>query len=66
MEKITKIMSATNDQKSLIHNIDSVLQDFKSDIEIKLFIFINGIFDENIYKNLRDRIPLIKQVKFFN
>lgn len=62
MEKISKIMEATNDTKTLIHNIDAVLEEFKSDTELKMFVFINGIFNENIYKQLKSRIPLIKHV----
>lgn len=62
MEKIAKIMSATTDQNSLIHNIDTVLEDFKTDIETKYFVLVNGIFDEHIYKQLKSRIPIIKHV----
>lgn len=63
MEKITKIFEYTTEIEALKLNVDKVFDEFKFDTDIKFFVLINGIFDKNIYSQLKSKIPIIKYVR---
>ncbi len=62
MDKIVKIMGFATDVKTQIVNIDKVFDEAKFENDFKLFTLINGVFDKNIYANIKTHAELIKTV----
>lgn len=46
-------------------NIEKILEEAKFEIDLRYFVLINGIFDKNIYRNIRNITGFIKYVKLF-
>ena len=66
MEQISKAFKENSEMDTKIKNIENILEESKFEIDLRFFIFINGIFDKNIYRNIRTLAPFIKSVKKFN
>ena len=60
MEKIEKIVAGMKDEAVVSSQLDSLFNENKFDLEIKYFVLVNGLFNKNVYQQLRSRIHLIK------
>ena len=62
MEKITKIVSYSNENQNQIINIEKVFEEMKFENDIKVFSLLYGLFDKNIYANIKNRSGVLKHV----
>jgi hypothetical protein len=62
MEQISKIFKENVEIEVKTKNIEKILDESEFEMDLKFFVFVNGIFDKNIYKNIRGMAPFIKKV----
>jgi hypothetical protein len=63
MEKIEKVMECSQDLERQKLTIDKYFDEAKlGDLDFKYFCLVNGIFNKNIYPQLKSRLGLIKYV----
>lgn len=62
MESIGKAFKENTDLKTKMANIEKLLAESEFAMDLKFFVFINGIFDKHIYRNIRTLAPMIKHV----
>lgn len=63
MDKISKAFAENNitlDTKR--ENIEKSLEEPKFEIDIRYFVLINGVFDKNIYRNIKNMCTFLKHV----
>jgi len=65
MESISKAFKENVDMDTKRKNIEEILDETEFEMDLRFFIFINGIFDKYIYKNIRSLAPFIKNVYNF-
>jgi hypothetical protein len=61
MEKIEKIMECTSDVEVLKLNIDKLFNEAKVENDLKYFCLVNGMFNKNIYPQMKSRALLLKK-----
>jgi translation initiation factor 2 beta subunit (eIF-2beta)/eIF-5 len=57
-QKIGKLFDNTIDD--VIPQIEGIIKENNFEMLVKYFVLINGIFDKNIYSQLKSRLPIIK------
>jgi translation initiation factor 5 len=62
IEKIAKNIDASNDVCELQSKLENIINESKLEMNLKYFVLINGIFDKNIYQQLNQRLPIIKNI----
>jgi hypothetical protein len=62
MEQISKNFKENLDIDVKAKNIETILDESEFEMDLRFFVFVNGIFDKNIYKNIRSMAPFIKKV----
>ncbi len=62
MEQITKANTENAPIEKKRENFEKILDEAKFEIDLRYFVLINGIFDKNIYRNIRNLSGLIKYV----
>ncbi len=64
IDRLSKLVSSTSnsDGDGCVSKIESVINELKVEMCIKYFILINGIFDKNIYQQLKNRLPYVKNI----
>ena len=60
MEKIEKIIAGMKDEAVVSSQLESLFNENKFELEIKYFVLVNGLFNKNVYQQLRSRIHVIK------
>lgn len=63
MEQISKAFKENVALDIKQKNIEKLLDETNFEMDLKFFVFINGIFDKNIYRNIRTLAPFIKGVR---
>lgn len=63
MEKITKTYSENVPLEEKKQNVEKLLNEAKFEIDLRYFVLINGIFDQNLYRNIRNLTGFLKYVK---
>ncbi len=66
MEKVSKIVSYSNETQNQILNIEKVYEEMKFENDIKVFSLVYGLFDKNIYANLKNRSGVLKNVIIYS
>lgn len=57
-EKISKYVQSQKELDPMV--IEDILNEYKFSKDVKYYVLANGLFDKNIFKLLRSRIPVIK------
>lgn len=62
MEKISKAFAENIALDNKKQNIENILEEAKFDIDLRYFVLINGVFDKNIYRNIKKMSGFLKHV----
>lgn len=62
MDKISKAFAENVAIDTKRQNIDKILDDVKFEIDLRYFVLINGVFDKNIYRNIKNMAAFLKHV----
>ncbi len=62
MDKISKTFAENIDLDTKRQSIEKTLEEAKFDIDLRYFVLINGVFDKNIYRNMKNMSSFLKQV----
>ncbi len=62
MDKISKTFAENIDLDTKRQCIEKTLEEAKFDIDLRYFVLINGVFDKNIYRNMKNMSSFLKQV----
>jgi translation initiation factor 2 beta subunit (eIF-2beta)/eIF-5 len=60
MEKIEKIVASLKDEAVVNSQLETLFNENKFEMEIKYFVLVNGLFNKNIYQQLKCRIHIFK------
>lgn len=62
MDKVSKAFAENIPLDSKRQNIDKTLEEAKFEIDLRYFVLINGVFDKNIYRNIKNMCGFLKYV----
>ncbi len=62
MDKISKLFVENSALDTKMLNIENTLEQAKFDIDLRYFVLINGVFDKNIYRNIKNMSVFLKNV----
>jgi hypothetical protein len=62
MDKISKLFAENSALDTKMLNIVNTLEQAKFDIDLRYFVLINGVFDKNIYRNIKNMSVFLKNV----
>ena len=60
LEKIEKIVASSRDEAVNNSQLENLFNENKFELEIKYFVLVNGLFNKNIYQQLRGRLNIMK------
>jgi hypothetical protein len=62
MDKISKLFAENEAIDIKKQNIEKVLEEAKFEIDLRYFVLINGVFDKNIYRNIKNMSGFLRYV----
>lgn len=62
LDQVTKAFKENISIDEKQKNIEKLLEETEFGHDLRFFLLINGIFDKNIYRNIRNLVPFIKNV----
>jgi len=63
MDKISKAFAENVSLEVKRQNIEKILEEAKFEIDLRYFVLIHGVFDKNIYRNIKNMTPFLKFVR---
>jgi len=66
MDKVSKAFVENIALEAKRQNIEKILDEAKFEIDLRYFVLINGVFDKNIYRNIKNMTGFLKPVKLQN